>query len=52
LLHFQHHIEVPIKCVHGSLYARVSCHIYNELEDYARLAAAVQQIVAAEAEGS
>ncbi len=36
-LHFQHKIEVPIKCLEGRLYVRVSAHIYNELSEYQRL---------------
>ncbi|VEU33894.1 unnamed protein product [Pseudo-nitzschia multistriata] len=31
-------IEVPIKCVEGVLYVRISCHIYNEIDEYQRLA--------------
>lgn len=34
---FDHHIEVPIKCINGILYVRLSCHIYNELKEYDRL---------------
>jgi selenocysteine lyase/cysteine desulfurase len=39
---FDQFIEVPIKCVNGVLYVRISAHIYNELEEYARLAKVVQ----------
>ena len=39
---FDHYIEVPIKCINGVLYVRISCHIYNELDDYARLAEALR----------
>ncbi|GAB4816736.1 hypothetical protein N2152v2_003782 [Parachlorella kessleri] len=49
LLHFEHRVEVPVKCIHGSLYVRISCHIYNELADYHRLAAALQAVSAQEA---
>lgn len=35
---FDHFIEVPIKCINGVLYVRISAHVYNELEDYSRLA--------------
>jgi selenocysteine lyase/cysteine desulfurase len=38
---FDHFIEVPIKCVNGKLYVRISCHVYNDLQDYAKLAQAV-----------
>jgi selenocysteine lyase/cysteine desulfurase len=31
-------IEVPIKCVRGVLYVRISCHVYNEIHEYQRLA--------------
>lgn len=31
-------VEVPIKCINGVLYVRISCHIYNYLEEYVRLA--------------
>ncbi|KAJ0394261.1 hypothetical protein ATCC90586_006154 [Pythium insidiosum] len=40
-LHHAHQIEVPVKCVEGRLYVRLSAHIYNELEDYDRLARAI-----------
>ncbi|KAL3905479.1 MAG: hypothetical protein SGILL_009662 [Bacillariaceae sp.] len=33
-----HFVEVPIKCVRGILYVRLSCHVYNELHEYERLA--------------
>ncbi|KAL4166883.1 hypothetical protein KRP22_012371 [Phytophthora ramorum] len=39
-LHYLHHIEVPVKCVDGRLYIRLSAHVYNCLEDFERLAAA------------
>jgi len=35
---YDNFIEVPIKCVRGVLYARVSCHVYNEIYEYQRLA--------------
>ena len=31
-------IEVPIKCIRGVLYVRISCHVYNEINEYQRLA--------------
>mmetsp|Transcript_19410 Transcript_19410/g.54054 ORF Transcript_19410/g.54054 Transcript_19410/m.54054 type:complete len:210 (-) Transcript_19410:83-712(-) len=31
---FCHGIEVPVKCVAGSLYLRLSVHVYNEEEEY------------------
>lgn len=38
---YRQHIEVPIKCVRGVLYARVSCHLYNCGEEFDRLARAL-----------
>ncbi len=38
---FDNFIEVPIKCVKGVLYVRISCHVYNELHEYQRLAEAI-----------
>jgi selenocysteine lyase/cysteine desulfurase len=35
---YEHAVEAPIKCIDGKLYIRISCHIYNELEDFERLA--------------
>lgn len=40
-LYFKHSIEVPIKAVQNKLYVRISAHVYNNLEDYKRLANAV-----------
>jgi isopenicillin-N epimerase len=37
-------IELPIHDFAGVRYLRVSCHVYNELDEYARLADAVQQL--------
>lgn len=37
-------IEVPVKCVQGRLYVRLSAHLYNQLSDYERLADAMQLI--------
>ncbi|KAF4315893.1 hypothetical protein G195_010482 [Phytophthora kernoviae 00238/432] len=43
-LHYTHHIEVPVKCIDGRLYVRISAHVYNCLEDYEKLAiTAVEQ---------
>jgi selenocysteine lyase/cysteine desulfurase len=44
LLHSMHGIEVPIKTIQGSLYVRISAHIYNTLEEYAKLGDAIQQM--------
>ncbi|CAG2226956.1 unnamed protein product [Mytilus edulis] len=43
-LYHQFNIEVPIKCVDGVLYVRISCHIYNDLSDYEKLGEAVLRI--------
>jgi selenocysteine lyase/cysteine desulfurase len=34
-------IEVPVKCINGKLYVRVSCHVYNQLEEFECLARAI-----------
>lgn len=41
---FHRKIECPIKTVNGRLYARISAAVYNELDEYERLAHAVQAI--------
>ncbi|KAL4860004.1 putative L-cysteine desulfhydrase 1 [Chlorella vulgaris] len=33
-------IECPVKCIGGKLFVRISVHIYNELDDFEKLAAA------------
>ena len=38
---FNNLIECPIKCINGLLYVRISCHIYNELSQYERLASII-----------
>jgi len=35
---YDNHIEVPIKCINGILFTRVSCHVYNEVREYEKLA--------------
>jgi len=37
-------IEVPVKCIGGRLYLRLSCHVHNDEDDYAHLAAAIKKI--------
>lgn len=44
MLHHDFNIEVPIKCIHGRLYVRISSHIYNTLDDYARLAHVIKEM--------
>jgi isopenicillin-N epimerase len=38
---FDHGIEVQVHAGHGRLWARISAQVYNEMEDYERLAEAV-----------
>jgi isopenicillin-N epimerase len=45
-LHFEHKVECPVKTVNGRLYVRVSAAVYNEIEDYQKLATAVTAIAA------
>ncbi|RHY20070.1 hypothetical protein DYB25_004537 [Aphanomyces astaci] len=33
-LHAEFHVEVPVKCIDGRLYLRLSAHVYNCVEDY------------------
>jgi isopenicillin-N epimerase len=44
LLHHDHRIEVPIKCIEGKLYTRISAHVYNEMADYERLNEVIKRI--------
>ena len=37
-LHFEHAIEVPVKCVQKKLSVRIYCHVYNHLSEYQQLA--------------
>jgi selenocysteine lyase/cysteine desulfurase len=41
---YDNFIEVPIKCVRGVLYVRLSCHVYNELHEYERLGEVIQKL--------
>ncbi len=40
----EHAIEVPVSARDGSLWVRISAQVYNEIEDYARLAQAVAKM--------
>ncbi len=40
----EHAIEVPVLARDASLWVRISAQVYNEFEDYARLAQAVAKI--------
>ena len=33
-LHHEYRIEVPVKCLEGRLYVRISAHVYNSIEEY------------------
>jgi len=37
--------QVPIKCLNGRLCVRISAHIYNDIEQYKRLATLVASAV-------
>ena len=37
-------MQVPVKAIAGKLYVRVSVHIYNEMDDFKRLANAINDI--------
>ncbi len=37
--------QVPVKCIQGQLYVRISAHIYNVRADFERLAEAVLELV-------
>ncbi len=39
--HFEQKIEVPVKCVGGELYVRISCHLYNNLDEFKYLSKVV-----------
>ena len=41
---FDHRIEVQVHCGHGSLWARISAQVYNELGDVERLAKAIETV--------
>ena len=42
LLHHDHRIEVPIKCIDGRLFVRLSAHVHNHPDQYRALAHAVK----------
>jgi isopenicillin-N epimerase len=37
ILHYEYKIEVPIKCLEKRIYIRISCHIYNNINDYLKI---------------
>jgi hypothetical protein len=44
ILHHEQKIEVPVKCLEGRLYLRVSAHIHNTLDQYERLADTIKKL--------
>lgn len=36
-LYFEFSVEVPVKCIEGLLYVRISAHIYNYFEQYVHI---------------
>lgn len=40
-----HRVQVPINEINGRYWTRISAHIYNEMEDYERLAAALPAVL-------
>lgn len=38
-------ITVPVKCLHGRFYVRISAHVYNCLSDYEKLSQAVRTML-------
>ena len=40
-LYYNYNIEVPVKCIEDKLYVRISCHVYNSLSEYKKLADAI-----------
>lgn len=44
-LHHEHAIEVPVKCLEGRLYVRISAHVYNTIDEYRRLGKAIKSFV-------
>lgn len=44
VLHSRFRVEVPVKTLSSTLYVRISAHVYNTLDDYRVLAAAVQEL--------
>lgn len=40
------HWQVPVACLEGKLWVRISAQYYNTIDDYAALVKAVQQLMA------
>lgn len=45
-LYHLYNIEVPVKCIGGNLYVRISVHIYNEFGEYQYLGKSVLELAA------
>ncbi|KAJ1439781.1 pyridoxal phosphate-dependent transferase [Ochromonadaceae sp. CCMP2298] len=43
-LFHDHALEVPVKCLEGRLYVRLSAHVYNTLDQYAKLAQTIRDL--------
>eukprot|EP00241_Pyramimonas_parkeae_P015782 CAMPEP_0114311158 /NCGR_PEP_ID=MMETSP0059-20121206/19663_1 /TAXON_ID=36894 /ORGANISM="Pyramimonas parkeae, Strain CCMP726" /LENGTH=496 /DNA_ID=CAMNT_0001435289 /DNA_START=134 /DNA_END=1624 /DNA_ORIENTATION=- len=41
---YERRIECPVKCIDGTLYVRISVHIYNDLDDYKVLGDAIMDL--------
>lgn len=41
-LYEEYQIEVPVKCLEGRLFVRLSAHIYNDIEEYKKLAIVIR----------
>lgn len=44
ILYHEYDIEVPIKALQEKLYVRISAHLYNNFEEYVKLAKSVLKI--------
>ena len=42
---YSQNVEVPVKCIKGRLYVRISCHIYNRTDDFEHLARTINHFV-------
>ena len=44
LLHHKFFLEVPVKCLEGRIYVRISAHVYNTIDDYVKLAMVINSL--------
>ena len=42
---YSQNVEVPVKCIRGRLFVRISCHIYNRTDDFEHLARTINHFV-------